>query len=300
MKVLSIMVLFLSIGLLLASTQRVLLTSIQSFVVKEGVMAKASRTAALPQLICAGPNCAYGPRSVLCKNVGHNGVDVNWQCEGEMPPGLRFDRIEVSCEGYAYPDDPYILADSCSVSYTLIGYPTNQDDAKAFLASRTMPLPPPILSGPPPIMIHVPPPPSPTRGSMENNLLADALSIFLSFILFFGILILVLGCMCTGFQKSSPPSNGGGGGPGFWSGMGIGSLAGWSLASSRNRHSSPPSTSSPSRELTHSTTSVAYSGTSRKEEKKDYPATSIGYSGTSRKKEKDTTTSTGVTTTTRR
>lgn len=292
-----LIIMCLLFGLLLASTQRVLLTSIQSFVVKEGMMARASRTAALPQLICSGSFCSYGPRSVLCKNVGHNGVDVNWQCEGEMTAGLRFDRIDVSCEGYAYPDDPYILADSCSVSYTLIGnpanqeveriihaprnYPTTYENARNTLASRTMSIPPPTMHSPPP-------------SPVEHTFGTEILKAFFGFVLFVGIVALVLFCMCFGMHGTSHPFNGGGG-PGFWSGMGIGSIAGWSLASSNSRFSS----SSLSRERTPSTTSIAYSGTTRKEEKQDYPATSIGYSGTSRKKEEKTTSS-GVTTTTRR
>lgn len=31
----------------------------------------------------------------------------------------RFGQIEVVCEGYDYPDDPYILKGSCSLEYTL-------------------------------------------------------------------------------------------------------------------------------------------------------------------------------------
>jgi hypothetical protein len=33
-----------------------------------------------------------------------------------MPKKYKFGKLSVSCEGYAYPDDPYILAGSCGVS----------------------------------------------------------------------------------------------------------------------------------------------------------------------------------------
>lgn len=33
-----------------------------------------------------------------------------------MDDDYRFGNVEVSCEGYDYPDDPYILAGSCGVS----------------------------------------------------------------------------------------------------------------------------------------------------------------------------------------
>ena len=31
----------------------------------------------------------------------------------------RFGSVEVVCEGYDYPDDPYILKGSCGLEYTL-------------------------------------------------------------------------------------------------------------------------------------------------------------------------------------
>ena len=33
-----------------------------------------------------------------------------------MPTKYKFGRLSVSCEGYNYPEDPYILAGSCGVS----------------------------------------------------------------------------------------------------------------------------------------------------------------------------------------
>ena len=34
-----------------------------------------------------------------------------------MSNSYRFGKIEVVCEGYDYPDDPYILKGSCAVRY---------------------------------------------------------------------------------------------------------------------------------------------------------------------------------------
>lgn len=36
-----------------------------------------------------------------------------------MDSSYRFGRIEVNCEGYDYPDDPYVLKGSCGLQYTL-------------------------------------------------------------------------------------------------------------------------------------------------------------------------------------
>ena len=33
-----------------------------------------------------------------------------------MDAAYRFGRIQVSCEGYDYPEDPYVLKGSCGVS----------------------------------------------------------------------------------------------------------------------------------------------------------------------------------------
>ena len=44
-----------------------------------------------------------------CYNVGSDGFDVQWKCQAEMPNIFKFGKIKVSCEGYDYPDDPYVL-----------------------------------------------------------------------------------------------------------------------------------------------------------------------------------------------
>ena len=36
-----------------------------------------------------------------------------------MDNEYRFGKISVSCEGYDYPDDPYVLAGSCGLEYTI-------------------------------------------------------------------------------------------------------------------------------------------------------------------------------------
>jgi hypothetical protein len=41
------------------------------------------------------------------------------QCEADLPSRLKLGRVQVSCEGYSHPDDPYILRGSCGLEYTL-------------------------------------------------------------------------------------------------------------------------------------------------------------------------------------
>jgi hypothetical protein len=54
---------------------------------------------------------------VQCYNRGWNGDDIQWECKTDMDNAYRFGEISVTCEGYSYPDDPYILKGSCGVCY---------------------------------------------------------------------------------------------------------------------------------------------------------------------------------------
>ena len=62
---------------------------------------------------------AFVPEVVQCYNRGSDGLDVQWECKTDMDNKYRFGKISVSCEGYDYPDDPYILAGSCGLDYTI-------------------------------------------------------------------------------------------------------------------------------------------------------------------------------------
>ena len=62
-------------------------------------------------------NCRHAPSNMQCYNRGTDGRDVQWECKAEMEKGYSLGRTEVSCEGYSYPDDPYILAGSCGVEF---------------------------------------------------------------------------------------------------------------------------------------------------------------------------------------
>ena len=55
---------------------------------------------------------------VQCYNRGWDGDDIQWECKTDMDNAYRFGTISVTCEGYSYPDDPYILKGSCGVFYT--------------------------------------------------------------------------------------------------------------------------------------------------------------------------------------
>jgi len=97
----------------------VLLRDVQVLTLERGRMTSGRRSAGVAQLACVGGDaCAlYQPPSVQCYNMGSDGRDVQWKCEADMDDSFRFGSITVSCEGYSYPEDPYILAGSCGLEY---------------------------------------------------------------------------------------------------------------------------------------------------------------------------------------
>ena len=81
-------------------------------------MTNGRRSSPVPQLKCvggsAGPS-ATQPKIVQCYNRGSDGYDVQWECKADMDYDYRFGKLQVSCEGYDSPDDPYVLRGSCGV-----------------------------------------------------------------------------------------------------------------------------------------------------------------------------------------
>uniref|UniRef100_A0AAF5RWC3 Store-operated calcium entry-associated regulatory factor n=1 Tax=Wuchereria bancrofti TaxID=6293 RepID=A0AAF5RWC3_WUCBA len=79
------------------------------------------RSSPIPQIQCVGgsANGKFEPRVVQCYNRGYDGVDVQWECKAEMGDQYEFGEIRISCEGYDYAGDPYILRGSCGLKYNL-------------------------------------------------------------------------------------------------------------------------------------------------------------------------------------
>ena len=44
---------------------------------------------------------------------------MQWECKADLDDSVRFGATEVFCEGYSYPEDPYVLAGSCGLEYVL-------------------------------------------------------------------------------------------------------------------------------------------------------------------------------------
>jgi len=107
-----------------AAQPKVRLTDVESLVFQAGRYTTARRSSPVPQVHCVGGRCEYEPTSVICHNEGHDGTDVNWRCtDPEMPSQFKFGPVAVNCEGYEYPDDPYVLKGSCGLEYSIVQNP---------------------------------------------------------------------------------------------------------------------------------------------------------------------------------
>ncbi|VDC04761.1 unnamed protein product [Peniophora sp. CBMAI 1063] len=103
---------------------RQLLSSIRTLTFYANEPTASRRGKAIPQLTCRGAACKlYQPEVVRCKNAGGEGTDVDWTCEADLPEALRFGRVEVGCEGWSGPGDPYVYKESCGLEYRLVHVP---------------------------------------------------------------------------------------------------------------------------------------------------------------------------------
>ncbi|KAF5327667.1 hypothetical protein D9619_004868 [Psilocybe cf. subviscida] len=103
---------------------KVELSKITSLTLYKDAYTEARRTSAIPQLRCVGKPCRlFQPEVVRCVSLGGVGTDVDWKCEADLPDSLRFGKVDVSCEGWSRPGDPYVLKGSCSLEYRLVQIP---------------------------------------------------------------------------------------------------------------------------------------------------------------------------------
>ncbi|XP_075607750.1 store-operated calcium entry-associated regulatory factor isoform X1 [Balearica regulorum gibbericeps] len=272
---------------------RVLLREVQALTLRVGQYTTSRRTAAVPQLQCTGgtAGCSRVPQVVQCYNKGWDGYDVQWQCKADLENTYRFGQIEVSCEGYDYPDDPYILRGSCSLLFTLELTEEGERKVKnsgsfgsGYYQSR--------------------------KDSFDSS--AGAIVIIVLLVLAFGVYKLFL---CNqqpqqsfgdrdGFarpswqsQQAPPPPGfkssftegdsfgtsayrGTNSGPGFWSGLGTGTLLGYLAGSNRAQPRSPyygmwtdPTAAPPMNSQSSNSTQGSSSGT----------RTASGFGGTKRR-----------------
>ncbi|KAM6976917.1 store-operated calcium entry-associated regulatory factor [Aplochiton taeniatus] len=100
----------------------VLLRDVHVLTLYKGRHTAARRSSPVLQLQCVGGSAgcnAFVPEVVQCQNKGWDGVDAQWECKTDMDNAYRFGRIDVTCEGFSHPNDPYVLVGSCGLEYTM-------------------------------------------------------------------------------------------------------------------------------------------------------------------------------------
>lgn len=103
-------------------SDKVLLHDIEVLTLYHGRYTTGRRSSRVPQLKCTGGTAgcsAFIPEVVQCYNRGTDGAEVQWECKTDMDNAFRFGEISVTCEGYDYPDDPYVLKGSCGLEYSI-------------------------------------------------------------------------------------------------------------------------------------------------------------------------------------
>lgn len=116
----------LIMGIHAQTHQKIPIREVEALTLQFDKMTAGRRSSPIAQLTCRGMNCALAPSSVRCINVGHDGNDVQWDCNSVLDKSIKFGIMNVQCEGYDYPEDPNILVGSCGLDYTLekTGVPT--------------------------------------------------------------------------------------------------------------------------------------------------------------------------------
>jgi cbb3-type cytochrome oxidase subunit 3 len=102
---------------------RILESEIDVLTLTKGKKTTGRRSDPIDQLNCVGGtargNSKYYPGSVQCKNQGSDGYSTQWECKADLDEAVKFGSVSVNCEGYDYPEDPYILKGSCALEYSL-------------------------------------------------------------------------------------------------------------------------------------------------------------------------------------
>jgi len=103
-----------------AKSDRIRLKDVETLTLYSDKWTTSRRSSPVKQLTCTGGHCNRATiETAQCYNRGFDGNDVQWECKAELPSNYKFGRLEVSCEGYEYPDDDYVLAGSCGLEYTI-------------------------------------------------------------------------------------------------------------------------------------------------------------------------------------
>lgn len=101
------------------NSQKILEEEYRSVTFVDGQMTTARRGDPYPQMSCVEGDQTRRPKSAVCDNKGKDRYGrVIWECKYDAPECDIYD-VEVICEGYDSPYDPYVLVGSCALEYRL-------------------------------------------------------------------------------------------------------------------------------------------------------------------------------------
>ena len=116
--VISVMIVFISCR----ASDRVNIKEITAITLQKGKMTTAKRGDPIPQLNCVSGCHLSELKKAQCTNAGHDGISTQWACStSDLPSGVDFGDIKVSCEGYSGPTDrDFVVLGSCGLFYGLV------------------------------------------------------------------------------------------------------------------------------------------------------------------------------------
>ncbi|KAK5102216.1 hypothetical protein LTR70_004519 [Exophiala xenobiotica] len=179
----------------------ILLSNVESLTFRNGKMTTARRVSPVQQLNCVGPKnvCkTYNVDVMRCTNEGtdYDAENIQWACRADLPEEFKLGSTDVSCEGYASSDDPYVLKGSCGVDYRLL---LTDKGEEQFGSGRRGSNP---FTG--------------DAGNSEGSTVARVIF----FVIFGGVLFTIIFKMLQACQRNPPRLGGGDGRPPWYGGGG--------------------------------------------------------------------------------
>ncbi|KAG5463146.1 MAG: hypothetical protein BJ554DRAFT_1490 [Olpidium bornovanus] len=105
-------------------SDKALLADVKKPTFRRGRMTEGRRSGRVPQMRCVGGDaCKHELEFVQCFNQGFDGRDFQWRCVADTGDAVRLGETTVTCEGYDFPNDDYVLVGSCGVEYQLFYTP---------------------------------------------------------------------------------------------------------------------------------------------------------------------------------
>jgi Protein of unknown function (DUF1183). len=100
--------------------RKILLKQIPTIYFYKDRLTDARRKEPKPQLICEYGHCDVTPKYIKCNNLYPLIHEFIWDCEDISYFYYVGYRANVSCEGYDYDEDEYVLSESCSLRYGIL------------------------------------------------------------------------------------------------------------------------------------------------------------------------------------